>query len=75
MFGKPGEGVHAIRVFDIAIIDVLATLLVAIVITLLTGWNLFAVSICLFVIGIVAHRLFCVKTKVDRLIFGTSPNA
>ena len=29
MFGKPGEGVHSIRLFDIAIIDVAFTFLFA----------------------------------------------
>jgi hypothetical protein len=29
IFGKPNQGIHSIRIFDIAIVDVLLTIIVA----------------------------------------------
>ncbi len=68
MFGKPGEGAHAYRLFDIAIVDVILTLILAIIISLKVGS--FAVNAsALFLTSIVLHRIFCVRTTVDKLLF------
>lgn len=69
MFGKPGEGAHSYRIFNIAIVDVIATLLVAYIISKYTQYKFIHVAITLFIIGIIAHRLFCVRTTVDKLLF------
>jgi len=70
IFGIPNEGVHSYRLFNIAIVDVLATVLLAYVIYLyMPKYNFFVILICLFLIGIAFHRIFCVKTTVDKLIF------
>ncbi len=70
IFGKPREGIHSIRLFDIAIIDVILTILAAYLINLWTGVNNFIlILIILFVFGIIFHRLFCVETTVDKLLF------
>ena len=66
--GVPGLGVHA-HVAGIAVFDVAATLLAA--------WGLsrkfhvayWKAAAGLFAAGIVLHRLFCVRTTVDRLLF------
>jgi len=78
MFGEPNTGLHSIRIFDIAIIDVLSTLLLGIVIHQLIFLNLLkmgetvklwmVVFVC-FIIGILSHRLFCVRTTIDKLLF------
>ena len=74
IFGKPGQGAHSYRLFDIAIVDVLATVLVAFVIWkfVLPAYNFFIVLGALFALGILAHRLFCVRTTVDKLLFSTA---
>jgi hypothetical protein len=66
LFGEPGRGLHSIRVFDIAVVDVLATLLVGYLVSFF--WNLNFLLVCglLFLLGIVLHRLLCVKTTVDK---------
>jgi len=69
IFGRPREGAHAYRLFDIAVVDVVATVLLAFVIS-----RAFSLSVCkslvaLFIIGIIAHRAFCVRTTVDKLVF------
>jgi len=71
IFGKVGEGVHAYRILNIAIVDVLFTILAAWFIY----WKFFPIYsflfilICLFFLGIVAHRVFCVRTSIDKFLF------
>ena len=77
IFGKPGEGAHSIRIFNIAIIDVLATILLAITIhqiILEQSLGIHYISIWLviglcFLAGVIAHRVFCVRTTIDKLLF------
>lgn len=77
LFGEPGTGSHSIRIFNIAIIDVLSTILLAFAIhqIILERWlGIYTVSIWIvlglcFLVGIIAHRLFCVRTTVDKLLF------
>lgn len=70
IFGYPNVGVHSYRIFNIAIIDVLFTVIGAYFIAKLMRWNFPKTLIGLFILGIVAHRLFCVRTTVDKLLFG-----
>ena len=70
IFGKVGEGVHSYRVLDFAIVDVIATVIGAYLISRATKQNFIIVLISLFVLGIILHKLFCVRTTVDKLIFG-----
>lgn len=70
IFGKPEEGIHSLRVYNIAINDVIMSLI---------GAYLLCVSfpkvpkyyffVGIFVLGIVLHRLFCVRTTIDKLLF------
>ena len=69
-FGKPGEGVHSLRVGPFALVDILAVVIVALVLRVMfTGWSIFWILIVLFILGIVAHRMFCVRTALDKMIF------
>lgn len=68
-FGKPGEGIHRFRIFNIGVIDVLATLLFAYVIAYFSSVSLVYVMPFVFIFGIVLHRLFCVRTTIDKLLF------
>jgi len=77
IFGKPGEGAHSIRIINIAVSDVLATIILALVIHQIllerilgiTNISIWWVVIGCFASGIIAHRLFCVRTTVDKLLF------
>ena len=78
IFGETNTGIHSIRVFDIAIFDVLSTIIGGIVIhqiiiiSILDMGNiikLWMVVVSLFILGIILHRLFCVRTTVDKLLF------
>lgn len=70
MFGKEGEGIHAIRIFNVAIVDVVGTILGGLFIARIFSWNPYVVIICCFVVGVLIHRLFCVNTTVNKAIFG-----
>ena len=71
MFGVPGEtkGMRAFRIFGIAIFDVIVVIIFGYIISLLTKIKLYYVLPALFVLGIIVHRLFCVRTAVDKMLF------
>lgn len=70
IFGKVGEGLHSYRIFNIAIVDVILTFLLAFIIKLLLPkYNYYHILILLFILGIVLHRMFCVRTTIDKLLF------
>ena len=70
-FGKEKEGMHAYRIFDIAYIDVIITLIVAFFIqkAFCPKTEYYKVLLFYFIFGIIIHRIFDVKTTIDRLIF------
>lgn len=69
MFGAPRTGAHAYRLFDLALVDVLGTVAIGWALAKLAGWSPWkTIGIC-FLLGIVFHRLFCVRTTIDTLLF------
>lgn len=70
MFGMPNTGLHKYRIFNIAIIDVVLTIILALFINNFIHINFWYILFMLFFIGIILHKLFCVKTTIDKLIFG-----
>ena len=72
MFGKVGQGIHSYRIFNIAIVDVLLTILGAFIIHLfIPEYNYCLILLLLFILGIILHRLFCVRTPIDKFLFKT----
>ena len=78
IFGEPKTGLHNYRIFNIAVFDVLATLLVSVIIhqVIIVEWlkmysiiKLWMVIVFMFILGILLHRLFCVRTTLDKLLF------
>jgi hypothetical protein len=70
MFGEERKGFHSLRLFDIAIGDVFLTILLSLFISYVSKLNVILTFIIVFIIGIVVHRIFCVNTKVNVMIFG-----
>jgi hypothetical protein len=75
ILGQPGQGIHA-HLFGVAVFDVLATVAVALGVWYLlrrmwrVGFGVFwLILFSLFLLSIVVHRLFCVRTTVDKLLF------
>ena len=69
IFGRPREGAHAYRVLDIAVVDVAATVIVAFIISRVFNLSFWKSLVVLFIVGIITHRTFCVRTTVDKLVF------
>ena len=69
IFGKPKQGAHSYRVFNIAIVDLVLTILAAYLLSILTGYNIIYTLIFMFILGIISHRIFCVRTTIDKLLF------
>jgi hypothetical protein len=67
--GEPGKGIHSYRLFGVSIMDVIMTIIGAYIISYFTNYNFTYTLIFLFIIGIILHRLFCVKTTIDKLLF------
>ena len=71
--GVPGKGVHSYRLFGVAIADVIMTLVASLIIAYLFKLPFLYVSIFAFNLGIILHRLFCVRTTVDKILFPETP--
>jgi hypothetical protein len=69
IFGKPKEGIHSYRIFDFAIADVLQTLIFSYILSLIIKEDFKLITIIMFLLGIILHRLFCVETTIDKLLF------
>ena len=69
VFGKPSEGIHSYRIFNIAIVDLFWTILGSYIFSLLFKINFFEITLVALLLGIIMHRIFCVKTTLNNLIF------
>lgn len=69
ILGEPGKGVHSYRFGGFAIVDVLFTILGAFLFSYLLDVPFWICLVGLFLLGILLHRLFCVRTTVDRILF------
>jgi hypothetical protein len=67
--GVSGKGVHSIRLGGLAIMDVVFTLVGAYVIAYCARTSFAWTASGLFLIGIIMHRMFCVRTTIDKLLF------
>lgn len=70
IFGQAREGVHSYRYMDVAIIDVVLTIVCAVCVSRYYGYCLWKTIFVFFILGTLMHRLFCVNTKVNTMIFG-----
>ena len=69
ILGVPRQGPHSYRIFNIAIVDVILTIILAYIISYIFKISFVKTSIILFILGILLHRLFCVRTTIDKLLF------
>jgi hypothetical protein len=71
IFGTIGEGIHSYRLFNIAIVDVLLTIIVAYYLHkyIFINQSFLCMTTLLFILGILLHRLFCVRTTIDKILF------
>ena len=72
LLGKPGEGIHAARLFGFARNDTLLTIVGAGLISYFFSLPFLWTLLVIFLTGIILHRIFNVRTTLDRILF---PNA
>jgi hypothetical protein len=65
----PGEGIHSYRFAGLAIVDVVMTIIGAIIISHWANISLVATMSALFALGIVLHRAFDIRTTIDKILF------
>jgi uncharacterized membrane protein len=69
ILGEPNRGIHSYRLFGVAIADVIMTVIVAYLLSISFKISFIYTLVALFVLGIVLHKLFCVRTTVDKILF------
>lgn len=69
ILGVPGQGPHSFKIFNISIVDVLLTFVAAYIISFLFRLSFLWTTLVLFLLGIFLHRIFCVRTTIDKLLF------
>jgi Kef-type K+ transport system membrane component KefB len=69
IIGLPGQGVHSYRIFNIAYVDVIVVLVAAILLAWAMKWSYAKTIVGMFLLGIIVHREFGVKSEVDKLLF------
>ena len=69
LFGEPNAGIRKYRIFDIAIYDTSIVIIIGILFSYFTGYNIWITLAVLFISGIIIHRVFCVRTGVDKILF------
>jgi hypothetical protein len=69
---RKGRAVHSLRVGGIAVADVVMTLVGAYIIAYYARASFAWTAAGLFLVGIILHRLFCVRTTIDKLLFPTA---
>lgn len=65
IFGIEGQGAHSYRLFNIAIVDFVGTIILGIILSKITHINIYISIIIMFLLGILLHKLFCVKSTVN----------
>ena len=69
LFGRPNEGLRRYRIAGIAIYDTVIVLIICLLISYFSNIAFYKVFVVIFVSGIIAHRMFCVRTGIDKLLF------
>ncbi len=69
IFGEPKKGLHSIRILNIAVVDIILTILFSYIISKKYKLNFKKTLLNMFLLGIISHELFCVKTTINKLLF------
>jgi hypothetical protein len=66
--GIPSQGFHT-HFLGVAILDVIGSIIIAEILAHVFNWNIYLTLIAVFLTGIVLHRMFCVRTTLDKILF------
>ncbi len=75
VLGIPKQGFHKTRLFGFALYDILGTIIIAFLIAFFFYKNnllkaFLIILLILILLGIILHRIFCVNTTLNMMIFG-----
>ena len=68
--GNVNEGIHAIRLCDVAVVDVAVTALAAYMLSPRIGHPFSHTFVGLVVLGVVVHRVLGINTTLNKFVFG-----
>ena len=71
-FGKLGTGIHSYKIGGISVLDFGVAAIAAYILSLILRKPFWITFILFLILGIIVHRMFCVRTTVDKWLF---PNA
>ena len=69
VLGFPGKGIHNHYIFPFAIMDFIMTIMFSFIISYLFNISFLWTTATIFILGIICHRVFCVRTEIDKLLF------
>jgi len=69
IFGKPNTGIHSRRLFGFAMVDTVETIIAAMLISYFFEYPFLLVLVSVFIFTICIHRLFCMQTTFNKIIF------
>jgi len=69
IFGKPNLGIHRYRVGGFALADIVLTIIASYIISIIIKKPFWKVLLIVFITGVFLHRVFCVRTKLDTILF------
>lgn len=64
IFGTPRNNIHSYRIFDIAIVDTVLTVILANLLSIYFSYNFWTLLIFLLFFSVFIHWLFCVDTAL-----------
>jgi succinate dehydrogenase hydrophobic anchor subunit len=67
IFGEPKKGVHKYRFLNMAAVDLILTVFLAILISYYSKKNFIIVFFILIIISILVHKIFCVNTTLTDI--------
>lgn len=67
-FGAPGTGAHAYRIFNVAIVDLLMTILAAKLVAWYWAVSFLKTTLAFLALGVFFHYIFCVKTTFNTFL-------
>jgi len=68
IFGKPNEGVHKSRIFGLALVDTVGTIIISFIIAKYYNINFYKTLLVVFIIAEISHYIFCVDTAFIKMI-------
>jgi hypothetical protein len=70
ILGKPNEGLRkSYRAFDISLVDLVPAILLGLLLASIFKISKLNGVLISLILGIIFHRLFCVETTIDKLLF------